>query len=288
MKKFKHILTRVRDLAAEDGPQLNELLWELILYSPKIPVRPHQQQVLDEAGKFTLKIRDEYLTHTELTVNGFKWGTGKTKILLTHGWASKAADFSELITALRKLNDVTLYAFDVPGNGSSEAELSHLLLYINAVKATMQAFGQPDILIGHSLGCMANVAALQQAGNSSCSLMISLAPLIRLEENFVASMDAVQVSSAAKNAFMEHFKAFFKRPASDLNLDKVYVTDDRLKHWLAYDEEDTIAPHAYLEEFLQAHPSITAVPFNHTGHDKLLRDPAVIAHALHQISSLTV
>ncbi len=55
------------------------------------------------------------------------------KLLITTGWGSKAADFSELIQALRAIDDLEIIAFDAPGNGSSEGELSNLLLFIFSV-----------------------------------------------------------------------------------------------------------------------------------------------------------
>src|ERR1700743_191371 len=157
MKKLRQIFTEVKAATSHTPDELNQLLWQLICYSPKMPVRFQQQQLLDEAEKFSLKAKDNYFAHKELVFNGFKWGNGKHRVLITHGWGSKAADFTELITALREINDLEIIALDAPGNGSSEGELSNLLLYIEAVKAVISNFGDPYIMIGHSLGGMANV-----------------------------------------------------------------------------------------------------------------------------------
>src|SRR5882757_6717915 len=157
MKKLKQIFNEVKTGTSHTLDELNQLLWQLICYSPKMPVRLQQQQLLDEAEKFTLKAKDEYFAHLDLSFNGFKWGSGKRKVLITHGWGSKAADFTELITALREIDDLEIIAFDAPGNGSSESELSNLLLYIEAIKAVVLHCGKPDIVIGHSLGAMANI-----------------------------------------------------------------------------------------------------------------------------------
>lgn len=288
MKNFKEIIIQIRDLAAKESPELQDLLWEVLFYSANIPLKPHQQQVLDEAEKFSLKITDQYSNHRELSFNGFKWGNGRNKIFLTHGWASKAADFSDMITALRELDDITLISFDAPGNGSSEATQSNLLLYIEALKATIQTYGQPDILIGHSLGVMANVMTLQQLADHSCSLMISLSPLIRLKENFIALMDAVRAPLEAKNTFMDNFEAHFNVSITDLGLDRTYTMGSSLKHWLAYDVEDQVAPDIYLQEFLKTHPAVAAKSYQGLGHDRILKDPEVIADVLRQIRSLAI
>src|SRR5690242_3522676 len=130
MKKLKQIFTEVKTNSSHTKDELNQLLWQLICYSPKMPVRFQQQQLLDEAEKFTLQAKDEFFAHKNLNFNGFKWGNGNHKVLITHGWGSKTADFTELITELRKIDDLEVIAFDAPGNGSSEGDLSNLLLYV--------------------------------------------------------------------------------------------------------------------------------------------------------------
>ena len=109
-----------------------------------MPVRLQQEQLLNEAEKFSLRVSDDYFAKKDLLFNGFKWGNGSRKVLITHGWGSKAADFSEIITGLKRVNDLEIIAFDAPGNGSSEGELSNLLLFSEAVKAIILNYGKPD------------------------------------------------------------------------------------------------------------------------------------------------
>lgn len=82
--------------------------------------------------------------------------------MITHGWGLKAADFTELITGLNENKDLQTIAFDAPGNGSSEGKLSNLLLFVQAVKAVVFHYGPPAVIIGHSLGAMADVIALKK------------------------------------------------------------------------------------------------------------------------------
>ena len=82
----------------------------------------------------------------ELNFNTFKWGSGNKKILITHGWGSKAADFVELITALLLVDDVQVLSFDAPGNGSSEGELSDLILFVQGVEAMIKNYGRPEVV----------------------------------------------------------------------------------------------------------------------------------------------
>jgi pimeloyl-ACP methyl ester carboxylesterase len=283
MEKYKQLIAQARDLVDEEDPELYDVLWKVIFYSPKTPVKPYQRQQLDEAAKFSVKITDKYSKNEEISVNGFKWGKGRHTILLTHGWASKAADFSEIIAALRQLPEVTLIAFDAPGNGSSEGHLSNLLLFTEAVKAVIENQGQPDILIGHSIGAMANIAALQEAAESSASLLISLTPLIRIKESFIASMDAVRASAETKKTMLRKIESYFNKSDDEFNLDHTYHLDNRIKHWIAYDKEDMISPYEYVEGFLKNHPDILSKSYDNAGHDRILKDPQVIADILTRV-----
>jgi hypothetical protein len=272
MKKLKQIITQIK---ADPTSIPNEMLWQLICYSPKMPLRLQQEQLLNEAEKFSLTVKDDYFAEKELAFNGFKWGKGSRKLLITHGWGSKAADFMEIINALKEIDDLEIIAFDAPGNGSSEGELSNLLLFILSIKAITLHFGQPDILIGHSLGAMANVIALSEM-KITPSLLISIAPLIRLKENFEYSMSTVGVSQVAQDNFLKSFEEKFNKPASFYNLIDWYTLDKEVKYWLAYDENDQISTYNYLKEFLDANQSIVSLKYEGIGHERIIKSAQVI------------
>lgn len=275
MKNYKQIIAQFQTPGIEQTAGFNSLLWQLICYSPKIPLRLHQEQLLDKAIKFTLPVTDEFFTGGELLFNGFIWGIGTRKILITHGWGSKAADFTDLITRLSAIDDVQVIAFDAPGNGSSQGGLSNLLLYVQAVKAVVAHTGKPDVVIGHSLGAMANVIAFTQL-KVLPQLLLSLTPLVRLKENFEATMSQFGVPKQKQATFMEEFEARFKDAASSFNLLEKYGFGAELKHWVAYDKDDQISPYAYMGKFLQANPLIKSTNYEGVGHDKVLRSAALI------------
>ncbi|EOR94622.1 hydrolase [Arcticibacter svalbardensis MN12-7] len=282
MKRLKQIIKDIKD-AQEKGTDRSDLLWQLICYPPKMPVRLLQQNLLDEATKFSLSVYDAEFSATELRFNVFKWGSGKHKVLLTHGWGSKAIDFAELITTFRTMPDIEIVAFDAPGNGSSEGDLSNLGLYVQAVNAILRNGFVPKIVIGHSLGAMANTLAIHETGILP-SLLISLTPLIRLKENFQFSMDSVGVTKVAQDNFFEKFEQLFKGQASAYNLVDLYHMNAEVKHWIAYDSQDLISPYAYIAEFLARNPAVVAVCYEGVGHDKIFKSPQVINDVVLQIN----
>ncbi|MBD1385213.1 alpha/beta hydrolase [Mucilaginibacter rigui] len=286
MKKLKQIIEQVKTLIAENKPdELNTMLWQLICYPPKIPLRLHQEQLFSEAEKFTVTVNDPYFTNQQLNINGFKWGTGSHKVLLSHGWGSKAADFDGLINALRENKDLQIVAFDAPANGSSDGDLSNLLLFANAVKAVIAATGEPDIAIGHSFGTMANVSALTEL-HITPMLLVSIAPFILLQENFIRSMTAVGVPADAQQAFLEDFKSRYGIYPSEYAMQKLYTFDDTLNHWLAYDDHDAMLPDAYLQDFLKAHPTIKTKNYSGAGHERVIKSAELIADVMEQVNGV--
>jgi pimeloyl-ACP methyl ester carboxylesterase len=275
LKKLKQIISDVKSHPAVSAKEFNELLWQLICYSPKMPVRFQQEELLNKAEKFSPTVNDAYFAKKQLTFNGFKWGTGSHKILITHGWGSKAADFSEIIMALSDIDNVEVISFDAPGNGSSEGDLSNLLLYILAVKAIIAEFGAPDILIGHSLGEMANAVAVAEL-KISPTFLVSITPLIRLKENFEASMNSADVVPEAQHMFLKSFEEKFGTPASYFNLNDLYNPDNVRSHFLIYDELDKVSTFNYLEEFLSNFPSIESKNYPGIGHERIIKSPDVI------------
>jgi pimeloyl-ACP methyl ester carboxylesterase len=276
MKKLKTVFNQVKSLNGAEAPDMVSLLWQLICYSPKMPVRLQQQQLLDEAKPFTLEVDDPHFSKSTLKFNGFIWGDGKRKILITHGWGSKAADFAELITALKNIPNTQVIAFDAPGNGSSEGELSNLLLFAKAAEAVIKTFDVPDVVIGHSLGGMANAVAIKETSIKP-ALLISIAPLINLKENFIASLNAADVAQGLQDKFFVDFEALFEMDASGFTLNNLYPADAITRHWLAYDPEDKIAPFVFLESFLAAHPEIETKVCEGPGHERIIKDDSVIA-----------
>ncbi len=276
MKKVKHLFNTAVELSEDNGSELNEALWNLIFYSPKIPNRLHQQQLVEESVMFEVTVNDNYFEQNQLTVQGYKWGNGINKVFLTHGWGSKATDFIDLINLLKTNPDLQIIAFDAPGNGVSEGNLTDLLLYIQSINAIIEQFGIPQVLIGHSLGAMANAILLKQ-NNIHIPVLISLSPLIKLKEFFISIMCNVKSPLPAQTTFLESFKNRYHISAEAFDLCKLYETDSNKHHLLTYDLNDRISPYIYMEEFLSKNPLITTRESSDIAHEKMHKDPGIIS-----------
>lgn len=275
MKNLKQIIEDIK-VQGQNPELLQAMLWKLICYSPKMPSRLHQQNLLNAAKTSTLKVYDEYFSKSDLNFNCFRWGNGSIKVLLTHGWGSKAIDFSELIDALLLNKDIEIWAFDAPGNGSSEGELSNLILFAEAIKEFKRNYGAPDVMIGHSLGGMANTLVIGETLQFP-KLLISIAPLINLTENFKSSMTAVGISESSQSQFFSEFEDLYQMSTDRFLLNDMYTFSDEVKHLLIYEANDHISPAKFIEAFLKQYPTIKALKHDDTTHAKIIIDPRVIS-----------
>ena len=127
--------------------------------------------------------------------------------------------------------------------------------------------------------------AINQTGIKP-ALQITIAPLVRLKENFIATMNIAGAPQAAQDSFFESFESLFELQASAFNLYDLYVADNDIKHWLAYDREDKIAPYAYLQEFLATQPGILTQQYEGVGHERIIKDAGLIEQVLELVKTI--
>ena len=269
---------------AEDPRDLLSALWNYISFPIRLPNRPHQQELLEQATAVTMLAEDPYFSKKALNFQAYRWGEGRRKIFLTHGWSSKAADFTELITALREIEDVQIIAFDALGNGASEGELSNMMLYVNPLKTLITQYGMPEVLIGHSLGAMANVVALKDF-EARPDLLISITPVVELADNFTGMMNHASVNQADQAKWFQDFEAFYKLPVSYFDMKRLYTPLPDTRHLVIYDEQDEMLPYAQLEQFLARQPEIVSKALNGAGHYRILRETGMIEAITAEIRS---
>jgi esterase/lipase len=281
---MKHLRNVIQSIHQQDdySNDLQKLIWELICYSPKMPLRIYQQELIGLSSQMQLQVYDHYFSKKELNFPCFMWGEGSRTILLIHGWGSKALDFYDLIHALLTLPDVKVIAFDAPGNGSAEGDLSNLFLFVEAVKAIKKVYGIPETIIGHSLGGMAAVRVMQETRDYPQQL-ITIAPLINLKENFIGSMKNAGVSYENQQVFLDDFEALYAQSISNFHIQEMYDFSDEVKHTLIYEQNDTVTPVADIEEFLGNHPEVSHIKNDHTNHAKIISDADVIAKIIDQL-----
>ncbi len=97
-----------------------------------------------------------YLAIPEIgkTIAVYKWGNGKKKALIIHGWSGRATQMYKIIEALLA-EGFTVYSFDAPAHGKSTGKKTMMPEFIKAIETVAQTFGPFDVAVGHSMGGIA-------------------------------------------------------------------------------------------------------------------------------------
>jgi omega-6 fatty acid desaturase (delta-12 desaturase) len=93
---------------------------------------------------------------------GYLWKNGGPTVLLVHGWGSDSSSMIGLVKPLLALG-FQVASFDAPAHGESAGNKTTMTRFVKAVGAAIKSLDNVQIVIGHSLGSIAAVAAIAHA-----------------------------------------------------------------------------------------------------------------------------
>ena len=116
---------------------------------------PRKGRYAEDHKKVVSSAYFQELVYNDIDIATYRW-VGKNKtVLLAHGWESNASRWGYLLKDL-KAQDYNIIALDAPAHGRSGGKQFSAILYSEFINRVAQKF-RPDVLIGHSVGGMANV-----------------------------------------------------------------------------------------------------------------------------------
>lgn len=126
-----------------------------MFYKPiKFP-RPHREESLyKNANKdfFQLKGRN---------IRTYEWLRGNKKVLLVHGWSGRGTQMNKIIEGFLEKN-ISVYSFDAPAHGDSEGKTTHMYEFVDSILEMDKKFGKFDLIVGHSMGGVATLNAVNR------------------------------------------------------------------------------------------------------------------------------
>lgn len=207
----------------------------------------------------------------------YSWGKGDP-VLLIHGWAGRAANFSHFIRELVKAGYRAL-SFDAPAHGISTGKKTHLLEFMEAANAIAERHGALSACIGHSLGGVA--AYLLASRGMKTKALITLGCPSRENDIFHTFFvhrlnGTLQSVPYLKKWILTHLNFDFdktfplhKHPLQDPS--SLFIIHDQ------EDKESNIKESSLLHE---ANQGSSLYITQGLGHIKTLKDPTVIEKTL--------
>ncbi len=142
-------------LAATASPALGGWLALPLFFStrPRMRVRQGDEATHHAARRDVIEVRGH-------RVQTYQWGAGTRAALLLHGWHGRASQFATLIRDL-VAEGYRVHAFDAPAHGDSPGRRTDARDWIAAARLLARTEGPFDLVVGHSFGAFAALAAVR-------------------------------------------------------------------------------------------------------------------------------
>ncbi len=110
---------------------------------------------------------------------GYLWGDGTGTALLVHGWGTDSSSMHGLVAPLRAAG-LRVAAFDAPGHGVAPGAVATIRQFTESVTSVVDTLADVRVVVAHSLGSIATVAALASRAELSLDGIVLLAPACTL------------------------------------------------------------------------------------------------------------
>jgi len=200
------------------------------------------------------------------------WGNGDDKVLLVHGWESRATHMYKLVESLVK-NGFQVVALDAPRHGQSGGEKANLVAFAEAILAVEVELGPFVAAAGHSLGGAALTYAMELGTQINCCALISSpACILDVLTGFARFMG---LPAKAQQLFISYIERETGVPVSELDMGQI-LARKKVKTLLVHSQDDTEIPVQALNKIHSAWPESEICIVENLGHRKIIRDSDVV------------
>ncbi len=196
------------------------------------------------------------------------WGNGDKKVLLMHGWESRATHMHSLVGPLLE-SGFQVVAIDAPMHGYSKGNKANLVAFSEAILAAELAFGPFDAAVGHSLGGAALAHALTLGVRINCCVLISSpACILDVLQGF---SQFVGLPKNAQTRFVKNIEQETGVPVEALEMGQI-LAHKKMKTLLIHAKDDQEISVTALKKICKAWPQAQAHITDDLGHRKIIRD----------------
>ncbi|MES2773677.1 MAG: alpha/beta fold hydrolase [Bacteroidota bacterium] len=211
------------------------------------------------------------------TLMGYRFSSdhpsGK-KLLIIHGFAGSSRSFEKFITSsLKKGYDV--YTFDAPAHGLSQGTRLNALMYRDAIVEIMKLSGPFDAYIGHSLGGLSLMLALEQIPHTVLPKVVLIAPATESTTAVDNYFGLLRLPDDLRVSFDKLIEDIKQLPLSWYSVSRVLPIVGADILWI-HDEDDPTTPIKDVLPLAEIKPGNVQFHFTQgLGHSGIYRENAV-------------
>jgi omega-6 fatty acid desaturase (delta-12 desaturase) len=219
----------------------------------------------------------------------YLWKNAGPTALLVHGWGSESSSMSGFVKPLLSLG-FKVAAFDAPAHGASVGSKTTMTRFVKAVESAIQSLGDVQIIIAHSLGSIASIAAVANTRLSdSMKCMVLLAAPISLTSVLErwATNEHQQLPSAVIRKIYDRLHVQNGVPVSHWDISKLGAGLD-VPMLVLHDVHDPIVPFSEAEKLVRSLRNARLERTSGLGHARILSATPVKAQVTHFISEFNL
>ena len=272
LKKGVYVIQHISPEAASN------LVWKQFTRPGRSKFTPNQRVLVDKAEIGMMS----YFGHEIVT---YRWGNGKKKILLSHGWNSKAADFRRLIESLVE-KGFTVEGIDMKAHGKSEGARTSLPEMRDILKNYYVKNGPFYGVIGYSIGGMcAGITLSELSKNLHPEKLFIIAAPSHTRYFFRDTIEGLGYNEKVYLAMCNLVQKNYFESIDYFDLRKKQHLIHGIEMYLIYDENDKTVPLERGKELYNAYPQAHFVHTRGLGHYKVITYEKVIQYISDQLES---
>jgi pimeloyl-ACP methyl ester carboxylesterase len=253
---------------ARVAPDVAARAAERLFFTPPRPRRSRGEAILGRARRFEVRVEGA-------AVAAWQWGRGPA-VILVHGWGGRAAQLSSFVTPLCE-RGFSAVAFDAPGHGRSGRGLSSAPEFARALRAVVGAVGRAHAVVAHSLGAVA--VALAMRDGLDARRVVFLAPPADPPAWVGPFATRLGLAPAVVERMKQRSERRIGRRWRDLDLRRL-VPSLEAPLLVIHDRDDAEVPFGDGASVASAWPGACLLETTGLGHQRVLRDPEVVARAV--------
>lgn len=275
--KIELIKKGMKALQHASPKKVAEVVWHFFTIPGKVYFSEPQRQLIARAelGEMTYK-GDKIVT--------YKWRANGPKILLCHGWRSKAADFRKMIEAFLAVG-FQVEAVDNHAHGMSEGKHTAMPEYREIIREYIKDNGPFDIAIGYSMGGSALAVALSELPaelKPKKLFLIGAPPYITVFFKDILAQAGLKRPVYEK--MLEFGEAQYGHPMDYFDLRTKSKELAGIEKFLIYCEDDETIPFAQGMELYEAlNKDCHFAQVRGFGHYKIISNEKIINHIHEQL-----
>lgn len=163
----------------------------------------------------------------------YKYGNGAKKALLIHGWNGRGTQLVTIANKLQKEGYTTI-SFDAPGHGFSPKTVTNMTEFIESALFLQEEYGEFDVVVGHSLGGMSTINAIQKGLKAKKAVIIGSGDIVEdIIDDFVKQLElkpiiAHKIKGRFEQQFQQKMSSYcVHQAASHLQIPVLVIHDEQ-------------------------------------------------------------